>query len=59
MIAKNVVMTTDNEGNKYYVPVDKLNDFSDWCDSEPDGDSFEHGTPYEGELFVVNIISKF
>ena len=59
MIAKNVVMTTDNEGNKYYVPVDKLNEFDAWCDSEPDGDTFENGTLYEGELFVVDIIRKF
>ncbi|WP_201556282.1 hypothetical protein [Psychrobacter sp. 72-O-c] len=58
MIAKNVVITTDNEGNNYYVAVDRLNDFSDWCDSEPDGDEFEHGTLFEGELFVVDIIKK-
>lgn len=57
MIAENVVMTTDYEGNKYYVPVDKLNEFDEWCESEPDSE-FEHATLYEGELFVVNIVRK-
>ncbi len=58
MIAKNVVITTDYEGNKYYIPEDKLQDFSDWCESEPDGNEFEHGTLFEGEIFVVDIIEK-
>ena len=58
MIAKNVVITTDYEGNKYYIPEDKLNEFSDWCESEPDGNEFKHGTLFEGEVFVVDIIKK-
>jgi hypothetical protein len=58
VIAENVVMTTDHEGNNYYIPVDRLADFSKWCESEPDGEEFEGGTLFEGELFVVNIVKK-
>lgn len=58
MIAKNVVITTDNEGNNYYIPENKLSEFLDWCDSEPDGNEFEHGTQFDGELFVVDIIKN-
>lgn len=58
MIAKNVVITTDNEGNNYYVPENKFSDFSDWCESEPDGNEFEHGTLFEDDVFVVDIIKK-
>ena len=51
-------MTTDNEGNNYYIPADKLSDFAEWCDSEPDGDDYEHGTPFDGQIFVIDIIRK-
>lgn len=57
MIAENVVITTDHEGNNHYVPFDKLKEFNDWCDSDPD-DEFEHSTTFDGQLFVVNIIRQ-
>lgn len=57
MIAENVVITTDHEGNNHIVPVDKLKEFSDWCDSAPD-DEFEHSTTFDGQLFVVNILRE-
>lgn len=57
MIAENVVLTTDNDGHNYYVDVDRIAEFGEWCDSEPDED-FEHGTRFDGECFVVNIIRK-
>ena len=58
MIAKNVVITTDNEGNNYYIPADKIADFSDWCDSEPDGNDYPHGVQFDGKVFIVDIISE-
>ena len=58
MIAENVVITTDYEGNNYYIPVGVLDEFLEWCESEPDGSTFEKGTPFEDEQFVVNIIKK-
>lgn len=58
MIAKNVVITTDNEGNNYYIPFDKLTDFADWCDSDPDGSDYPHGVQFDGKLFIVDIISE-
>lgn len=58
-IAKNVIITTDCEGNNYYVPTEHYEEFWKWCESEPDGDIFEKGTLFEGDVFVVDIVAKY
>jgi|GEM_PF-3261799 len=57
-IAKNVIITTDCEGNNYYIPVEHYEEFLAWCEREPDGGVFEKGTLFEGEVFIVDIIKK-
>lgn len=59
---RNVVFVSDNEGNNFYIPANKLDGFNDWCERYPDGDPsgnyYEHATLVEGEVYVVDIIDK-
>lgn len=59
---RSVVFVSDNEGNNFYVPANKLDGFNDWCERYPDGDPsgnyYEHATLVEGEMYVVDIIDK-
>ena len=57
MIAENVIFEKDNSGHNMYIPESKLREFYDWIDSDPD-EAFEHGTYFDGETYVVNIIRK-
>lgn len=58
---ENVVFTSDDEGNKYYIPVDKLEDWGNLFDYGRDGEEVDipdWANPVEGELYVVDIKRK-
>lgn len=59
---RGVVFVSDNEGNNFYVPANKLDGFNDWCERYPDGDPsgnyYEHATLVEGDVYIVDIIDK-
>ena len=59
---RNVVFVSDNEGNNFYIPANKIDDFYDWCkrypSGDPSGDYFKDATLVEGEIYIVDIIDK-
>ena len=59
-IAKAVVFVKDNDGHNYYVPENKVSDFDKWLESEDAemGDTPDWATRFDGEQFVVDIISE-
>ncbi len=59
MIAKGVIFTTDGEGNKYYIPEDKMFIWDDLVEysnlNGVDLDVPVWATPTEGEVYIVDI----
>ena len=58
MIAEDVVFVSDNDGNSYYIPKDKLEDWYLDVDTEyfyDSGITPDYATLVEGECFVVDI----
>ena len=59
VLAKDVVFTTDGEGNKFYMHWSCLNDWDEIVDSHcGDSDTFDipdYATPVEGEIYIVDI----
>ena len=62
MIAKGVIFVQDEDGNNYYIPKDKLDEWNYYVDLEyfvnNGGDVLEYATLVEGEMFVFDIVSK-
>ena len=58
MIAENVVFVSDGEGDNYYIPKEKLNDWQCLLELEDmgcGGDIPDYATLVEGGLYVVDI----
>jgi len=58
MLAENVVFVSDGEGDKYYIPKEKLNDWQCLLELEDmgcGGDIPDYATLVEGGLYVVDI----
>jgi hypothetical protein len=58
MIVENVVFVSDGEGDNYYIPKEKINDWQClleikgmWCD----GNIPDYAIPVEGGMYVVDI----
>lgn len=62
MIAKGVVFVQDEDGNNYYIPKDKLEEWNNHVDvayfTNSGGDVPYYATLVEGEMFVFDIVSK-
>ena len=62
MIAKNVMFTTDADGNKYYIPEDKMFVWDDLVDAYgrdgEDANTPDWAVPVEGERYIVDIKEK-
>lgn len=62
MIAKGVVFVQDEDGNKYYIPKDKLEEWDYYIDLEyfvkNGGDVPDYAILVEGEEFVYNILER-
>lgn len=60
MIAQNVVFTSDNSGHNYYVPVEHLEHWANWCDLDEDNpeswDAPAYAVGVEGAMYVVDIV---
>ena len=59
-IAENIIFVKDYDCHNYYIPSDKLSNFSDWLKSEDYelGDVPDWATRFGGERFVVDILSE-
>ena len=59
MIARGVIFTSDWEGNKYYIPEDKMFIWDDLVEySNLNGEDLDvpvWATPIEGEVYIVDI----
>lgn len=62
VIAKGVVFVQDEDGNNYYIPKDKLDEWNYYVDLEyfvnDGGEVPDYATLVEGEEFVYDIVSK-
>jgi len=62
MITKGVVFVQDEDGNDYYIPKDKIDEWNHYVDLEyfvkSGGDVPEYATLVEGECFVYDIIER-
>lgn len=62
VIARGVVFVQDEDGNNYYIPKDKLDEWNDYVDVEyftnSGGDTPSWATLVEGEMFVFDILER-
>lgn len=64
MIAENVVFVSDENGDVFYIPVDKLSHWNNFVDDQyfhgivDLGTHPDYATPVEGETYVVNIVEE-
>lgn len=62
MIARGVVFVQDEDGNSYYIPKDKLDEWNNYVDLEyfvnNGGDVPDYATLVEGECFVYDIVER-
>lgn len=62
MIARGVVFVQDEDGNNYYIPKDKLEEWNYYVDLDyfvkNGGDVPEYATLVEGEEFVYDIVER-
>lgn len=63
MIAKGVIFTTDGNGNRFYIPEDKMFIWDDLVESQygsdvEDMETPDWATPVEGERYIVDIKEK-
>ena len=62
MIARGVIFTTDGEGDKYYIPEDKMFIWDEMIERHyGDSDGFDvpkWATLVEGEVYIVDIKEK-
>ena len=63
MIARGVVFTTDGNGNKYYIPEDKMYIWEELVEGQYGSDGKDIEIPswaksVEGEVYIVDIKEK-
>lgn len=62
VIAKGVVFVKDEDGNNYYIPKGKLEEWNNYVDLEyftnNGGDVPDYATLVEGEEFVYDIVER-
>lgn len=62
VIARGVVFVQDEDGNKYYIPKDKMDEWNYYVDLEyfvkNGGDVPDYATLVEGEQFVYDIVER-